>query len=423
MGERVEVRRVVIPYSPRTQFKPFHDRTQRFAAIVAHRRAGKTVACINDLIRAALICPREAPRFAYLAPYLKQAKAVVWDYLLKYSAAVPGYVPNHSELRVDYPNGGRVRLFGADNADALRGIYLDGVVLDEPADMDPRVWAEIIRPTLVDRAGWAVFIGTPKGHNQFHEIYMNAEASADWYAAKLKASETGLIPPAELAMAKADMTDDQYAQEFECSFEAAIQGAYYGKLINRAEADKRITNVPYEPKIPVHTAWDLGIGDPTAIWFVQQVGAEVRLIDYYEASGVELGHYVKVLKEKPYTYGKHYLPHDADVKELGTGTTRIETLRGLGLVGQIVPKQSVDDGINAVRLLLPKCYFDKTKCERGLEALRQYRTDFDEKLKTFKPHPLHDWTSHAADAFRYLATGIKPDVKIKPIQYPQARRV
>lgn len=410
-------------YTPRPLQRDLHSRLKRFNVLVAHRRFGKTVFCINELIDKANKTKRPNARYGYIAPQFNQAKDIAWDYLKHYTAGFDGLEKNESELRVDLPGQWRIRLYGADNADRLRGGYFDGVVLDEYGLFNPKVWPEIIRPMLSDRIGWAIFMGTPAGKNDFHAKYTEGLDNPEWLAAMFKASETGVISPEELAASRAAMTEDQYAQEFECSFDAAIQGAYYGKLINQAEADKRITNVPYEPKIPVHTAWDLGIGDPTAIWFVQQVGAEVRLIDYYEASGVELGHYVKVLKEKPYTYGKHYLPHDADVKELGTGTTRIETLRGLGLVGQIVPKQSVDDGINAVRLLLPKCYFDKTKCERGLEALRQYRTDFDEKLKTFKPHPLHDWTSHAADAFRYLATGIKPDVKIKPIQYPQARRV
>jgi hypothetical protein len=306
----------------------------------------------------------------------------------------------------------------------MRGIYLDGAVLDEPADMDPRVWPEVIRPALADRKGWAVFIGTPKGHNGFYEIREFAKSAPDWMYLELKASETGIIDPDELVAARQLMTEDQYAQEFECSFEAAIMGAYYGKLIAQAEADKRICNVPWEPKIPVHTAWDLGIDDSTAIWFCQQVGQEVRIIDYYENSGVGLDHYAKVLKEKPYVYGNHLLPHDAEVRELGTGRSRVETLASLGVRATVVPLQAVEDGINAARLLLPRCWFDQGKCgPRGLEALRQYRTEYDEKLKAFKNRPLHDWTSHAADGFRTLAMGLKPDQKQKPLQYPKRKVV
>lgn len=418
----IERREVIIPYSPRAEFTGFHDRSERWAAIVAHRRAGKTVACVNDLIKRALTTDKPDGRYAYLAPYFAQAKDVAWDYLCRFSAPIPGISQNISELRIDYPNGSRIRLYGAENAERMRGLYLDGVVIDEPADIDPRVWPEVIRPALADRRGWAVWIGTPKGRNGFYDIY-NGATGPDWFRMMLKASETGLVAPEELAMARKDMTEDQYAQEFECSFDAAIQGAYYAKLLQTAEAEKRIGRVPYDPRLQVSTAWDLGIGDSTAIWFAQQTGLETRIIDYYESSGVGLDHYAKVLKEKPYVYGDHILPHDAEVKELGTGRSRVETLASLGIKSRVLAAQSVEDGINAARLLIPRCWFDETKCARGLEALRQYRTEFDEKLKTFKNRPLHDWTSHAADAFRYLAMGIRKDQKPKPIKYPKARFV
>lgn len=401
------IERIVIPYSPRKQFRQFHERTERFAAIVAHRRAGKTVACVNDLIRGALTCSRPNPRFAYVAPLYTQAKDVAWLYVRDYTNPIPGAKLHESELRVDLPNGGRVRLYGADNYDRMRGIYLDGVVLDEYADMDSRAWSEVIRPALSDRQGWAVFIGTPKGKNAFWEIWDYAAKADDWFTLSLKASETGIIPPAELADARRVMSEDQYNQEYEVSFEAAIQGAYYGKEMRQATEDGRICSVPYEPVSEVHTAWDLGIDDSTAIWFVQRVGREIRVIDYYETSGEGLAHYANVLKSKPYVYGDHLLPHDAEVKELGTGKSRLETLLGFGIRGKVVPLQRVEDGINAVRLMLPTCWFDERKCQRGIEALRQYRHEYDDKLKAFKSRPLHDWTSHAADAFRYLALGLK----------------
>jgi phage terminase large subunit len=408
---RIERQRVLVPYAPRPQFIAFHERPQRFACIVAHRRFGKTVGCINDLQRGALTCTRERPRFAYIAPYLKQAKTVAWDYLLHFSAPIPGVKVNHSELKVDYPNGGQVRLYGADNADGMRGIYLDGVVMDEPADMDPRVWPEIIRPALSDRQGWAAFIGTPKGRNAFHEIAEKAKASADWFHMELKASQTGVLPKHELDAARLDMTPDQYAQEYECSFDAAIQGAYYAKLLN--EGQKRISRVPHDPALKVTTAWDLGIGDSTAIWFCQRLGQEVRIIDHYEASGEALPHYAKHLQSLPYIYDEHLLPHDADARELGTGKTRVETLASLGIKGRVIPAQSVEDGINAVRMLIPRCWFDSENCKVGLEALKQYRTEFDDKRKVFRDRPLHDWTSHSADAFRILAQGLKVPAKPK----------
>jgi hypothetical protein len=394
-------------YEAREQFVPFHERDKRFACIVTHRRAGKTVACVHELQRAATSCTLQRPRFAYVAPFMRQAKAVAWDYLR--AAAAPlragGATVHESELRVDYPGGGQVRLYGADNPDALRGIYLDGIVLDEYADMDPRVWSEVIRPALVDRRGWAVFIGTPRGRNGFFKLWRRAQSEPGWFAMMLKASETGLIPASELALARRDLSEEQYAQEFECSFDAAVIGSYYGKQLLRAELDRRIGNVPHEPAAMVWTAWDLGIRDATAIWFAQVIGREIRIIDYYEASGVDLGHYVREINARPYVYAGHIVPNDAQVRELSTGKTRLEVLQSLGMRNiTLAPPLRIEDGINAVRVFIPKCWFDAQKCRRGLDALRLYRSDYDDKLQVLRPGPVHDWTSHAADAFRYLAT-------------------
>lgn len=396
-------------YEARSQFEPFHLRRQRWAAIVAHRRAGKTVACVNDLLDAALRCQLPEPRFAYIAPFYSQAKDIAWAYLKRFALPIPGAVAHEQELRVDLPNGGRVRLYGADNYERLRGIYLDGVVMDEYGDMDPRAWSEVIRPALADRKGWAVFIGTPKGRNHFAETWNQAKDNPDWYSLMLKASQTGIVSADELADARASgMSEDQYNQEFECSFDAAVMGAYYGKLIERAENEGRIGNVPWEPNVPVETWWDLGIDDSTAIWFVQTIGREIRVIDYYEMSGVGLEHYAKVLKEKDYVYSRHILPHDVEVRELSTGKSRWAFLAGLGIKGTVARKHSVEDGINSVRSILSRCWFDKGKCSRGVEALRQYRQDWDDKLKAFKGRPLHDWCSHGSDAFRYGAFTVRP---------------
>lgn len=375
--------------------RAYHQRKERFACLVAHRRFGKTVGAINDLIRIAMTCPLESPRVAYIAPYYSQAKAIAWDYAKHYTANIPGVVINVSELRIDFPNGGRLRLFGADNYDAMRGLYFDAVVLDEPADFPANAWPTVIRPALADRKGRATFIGTPKGKNEFWQIAEHARRDADWYYGLFKASETGILDDEELSDARKLMGEDRYLQEFECSFEAALQGAYYGVEMRKATEDKRIARVPYDPALQVVTSWDLGIGDSTAIWFAQFHGAEKRIIDYYENSGVGLDHYVKVLREKGYLYDQHILPHDAQVSELGTGKTRIETLRALGLDNiAIAPKLMVDDGIQAVRMFLATCWFDEDKCERGLEALRQYQRDWDDKGKTWRGRPRHDWTSH-----------------------------
>ena len=404
-------------YEPRDVFSAFHERVNRFGVIVAHRRAGKTVACVNDLIMNAVSTKKKKARFSYIAPHYNMAKDIAWDYLKSYSAPFlkQGGTVNEAELRIDYHNGARIRLYGADNVNRLRGIYHDGIILDEYADMNPNIW-EVVRPALSDREGWCVWIGTPRGHNDFYRVYEQAVKDG-WFHTTLKASKTLILDTKELESAEHDLTEDQYAQEYECSFEAAIQGAYYGEEMKEAEDEKRITFIHYEKDHEVHTSWDLGIGDSTAIWFIQMIGNELRLIDYYEASGVGLDHYVKILKDKPYNYGTHVLPHDVEVTELGTGKSRLEVLRNLGIEPKVAEKLSLEDGIQATRSILNRCWFDKQKCERGIEALKQYRRTFDDKNKAFKNRPLHDWTSHAADSFRYMAIGLKRRHKYKELEF------
>jgi hypothetical protein len=407
---------LVSPYEVRKQFKPLHARQTRWFIGVAHRRAGKTVADINELVIGALKCSKPNPRFAYVAPQLNQAKDIAWVYLKEYTAFLQPKI-NESELWVELPGGKRIRIYGADNPDRLRGIYLDGVVLDEFGDMDPTIWTQVIRPALSDRKGWACFIGTPKGKNTFHRLWVEAEDDPDWTRLMLKASETGLLDDKELADARRMMSEDEYAQEYECSFEAAVKGAYYGKELNDAEDSGRIASVPYDPRIPVHTAWDLGVADSTVIWFIQAVGREVRFIDCLKGEGVGLDWYVKRLHERDYVWGSHYLPHDVEVRELGTGKSRKEVLAGLGVRATVCPNIPLADGIQAARMLLPTAWFDKDKCKAGIEALRMYRREYDEKRQEFKQHPLHDWTSHYADALRYFAVGHSQRPEMKPIKY------
>ena len=416
--------RVIIPYQERKQFWGYHDTDKRWRIIVAHRRAGKTIATVNEQIRSALTCRHKDPRTAYIAPLYKQAKDVAWSYAKEFGLAVPGAQANESELRIDFPNGGRFRLYGADNPDAMRGIYLDDCVLDEYADMRPRFMPEVIRPALSDRRGKLTIIGTPKGHNEFYDTYEKAKGDEEWFHLMLKASETNLIAPDELASAQRLMSASQYDQEYECSFEAAIEGAFYGTLMSHAEADGRITTVPYEGSALVTTAWDLGADDSTAIWFAQIVGLQVRILDYYENNGQPLAHYASIIKGKPYNYGDHILPHDAGHERLGKerNESMSDQLRTLGLPNRVLPIGDREAGIEKVRQFIPKCWFDKVKCQRGLEALRQYRREYDDKRKTFRSEPLHDWASDGADAFRYLATGIKEITKYKPIEYPDKGR-
>ena len=415
-----EVIDIELDYKPRDVFLDFHERQERWSIVVAHRRCGKTVACINDLIYKALMEGKEDGRYAYVAPYYSQAKNIAWDYLQRFAQPVLSKA-NQSELWVELITGARIRLFGADNPDALRGLYLDGIVLDEYADMrSPRIWGEIIRPLLADRLGWAVFIGTPKGHNSFWDVYSNALNNPEWYVKTLRASQTELIPASELADAAKMMSQDQYLQEFECDFESAILGAFYGKEMRALTDSGRITNVEHDSLFPVHTAWDLGYSDDTSIWWYQVVHGEIRLLDYHSSNGQPIAFYTGLIQSKEreygYNYGIHWLPHDARAKTLASnGKSIIEQLSVKIPLEKmkIVPSLSLQDGIQASRLALMRAWFD-TKCDDGIECLRQYQREYDEDKKVFRDKPRHDWTSHGADAFRMLSIAWREEEKALP---------
>lgn len=399
-----------ISLKAREQFRGLLTTDKRWSIAVCHRRAGKTVACIQKLIKSAHECEKPRPRFAYIAPLLKQAKTVAWDYLKTAARQIPDAQINESELRVDFKSGAQIRLHGSDNPDSLRGIYLDGVILDEAADMSPRLFSEILRPALSDRKGWCTWIGTPKGENSFFDLWSETEHDDDWFRLMLRASESGLIDADELKDARRHMTDDQYEQEYECSFTAAIVGAYYAKEMQAVESEGRAISRLYDKALEVHTAWDLGASDQTVIWFYQQSGRDIRLIDYYANYDYGLDHYAGVLRESGYQYGRHWLPHDVEQKVLSGGDlakTRKQTLEGLGIPVSVVPKWSVEDGINAVRRILPRCMFDKDNTSEGIRALKHYRREWDEIRKVFRERPLHDWASDPADAFRYLAISVQ----------------
>lgn len=270
---------------------------------------------------------------------------------------------------------------------------------------------------LADRSGWATFIGTPKGKNDFWRVYESALGNEAWYHCMLRASETGLLEQSELDDARQSMTPEQYAQEFECSFDAAILGAYYGKEIAQAEREGRITDVPHDPNVPVYAVWDLGKGANMAVWLWQIVAGEIHVIDFHEGVHSDgIAQTITKLNAKGYPIANDWVPHDAKATEISTGRTRIEQLISLKRSPKLVPDHKEDDGIAAARLTLPRCYFDKLKCADGLEALRQFHADFDEKTKAFKDTPKVDWTNHAADAFRYLAMAWKEivPVPVKP---------
>lgn len=367
---------------------------------------------MNEIIKQAVMNDKHRPQYAYIAPQYKQAKRVAWDYVRHYAGVLPDVKFNESELRCDIGlNDSRIYLLGADSPDALRGLYLDGVVLDEVEQMPRKILTEVILPALSDREGFLLIIGTAKGQNLLHDLYMQAKADDSWHADMYRASETDVIPEKELENLRKVMTEEEYAQEMECSFTAAISGAYYGKQIESAENDGRILTLPYDPAYPVHTSWDLGIGDDTAIWFIQHIGREYRAIDYYASSGVGLPHYADVLSAKGYSYGTHYAPHDIEARELGTGKSRKATAATLGINFKTVPQHRVDDGIDAVRNLLPAFWFDREKTGEGVKCLRMYQREWNDKMGVFRAAPRHDWASHGADALRTFAMGHRPETK------------
>ena len=391
----IEVRPVFLPL--------FAADFPRFSVIVAHRRAGKTVASVQRLVKSALETKLPSARFGFIAPLRLQAKAIAWDMLKNMLAGMPGAQVNESELRLDLPNQSRIRLFGADQPDAIRGGYFDGVVLDEYAQMDPRTWDEVVRPMLADRQGWAQFIGSPAGKNAFWRLYEAADGP-DWARLVLRASETGLIPMGELEAARRTMSREAYEQEWECSFTSATRGVFYGELMEQAEHAGRITAVPYDPALPCVTSWDLGVRDATAIWVLQPApGGALHAVDFIESAGVGLPWYAEQLRARPYRYTDHVAPPDIEVTELGSGRSRREIAAGLGINFTVAKPHRILDGIEGVRVLLPRIWFDRERCARGIDALAQYRQEWDPKLQNFKAIPLHDWTSHAADALRYYA--------------------
>lgn len=423
-------RNIVIPFRPRKEQRALWADRTRFNVRVCHRRFGKTVLCVNELIRDLAECRLERPRAAYIAPLYRQAKQIAWDYAKHYTAGIPGRKTFESELRIDLPGEARLQLFGADNPDALRGIYLDSVVLDEHAQMPPSLWDDVIRPLLSDRKGRATFIGTPKGRNKFFKLYRYAAAGDDpeWSASLYRASETDILPADELESARRQMPPNVYEQEFECSFEAAIAGAYYGDAMKLALDQGRITRVRYDPAVRVETWWDLGIGDKTAIWWVQRVGNEVHAIDYYENEGEPIRHYASILREKAAQwepggdiYDDLILPHDARARELISGVNRCEALEAQGFGCTVIGNHKVEDGIEAVRQMFPRVLFDADRCVRGIECLRQYRKDWDEMRQAFREKPRHDEYSHGADAFRMGAMHRPVSVMWSgPIQYPES---
>ena len=410
---------IALKYEPREQFIPFHQRSSRFAALVCHRRAGKTVACVNELVTRGIFTKKPKSKYGYVGPFRQQAKEIAWEYLKDATEGIRKGPPRESDLRVTLFNGSTITIYGADNPDALRGLYFDGIILDEYGDCKPTLWGEIVLPTLLDRKGWAVFIGTMKGKNHFYKTLERAKTEPSWFHMELKASESGLLDADDLREARAEMTEAQYRQEMECDPNAAVMGTYYSEIIANMERDERMGHFPHNPNELVHVSADLGFSDSTAFWFWQLDSEGPIMIDYYEADGQKLQHYFDMLHGKEYEYADIWLPHDAKAKSFQTGRSTIEQFIQQGLPCKPVPKLAVQHGIDAARLILPTVRFDK-KCANGIEALRAYRRQWNEKTQQFANAPLHDWASNGSDAFRYFAL-VTDETQAKKVAVQKAK--
>lgn len=395
------------------------------AVCIWHRRSGKDLTLLNLVVKKAF---ERVGSYFYAFPTYQQGRKVLWEGIdrdgIKFLDRIPAEVReavNNQEMKIELKNGSIIRVIGTDNIDSIVGTNPVGVVFSEYSLQDPRAW-DYIRPILAENGGWAVFNYTPRGANHGKQLWEMAEANPEvWFTQKLTVEDTGVIPEDVLAMERQEMAaktgnDALFMQEYYVSFDAPVEGAYYGTALLQAEQEGRITSVPYEPTVPVNTYWDLGMDDSMTIWFMQSVGRELRIIDYIEDSGQGLPYYAKLLKEKPYLYGETWMPHDAEVRELGTGKSRKEVAESLGIKPlYVAPRpQAKEDGIEAVRNILSRCWFDATKCARGLNALRSYQKVFDDKNNVYRPTPLHNWASHGADGFQTLALAFKDPVAKQP---------
>lgn len=419
-------------YTPRTYQLPLWRHMQapgtgKRAACVWHRRAGKDLCAIN------LTAPSAFERvgvYWHVLPTYKQGRNIVWNGFTKEGKPFLSHFPddiiaskNSTEMRITFKNKSIYQVVGTDNINSLVGTNPVGVVFSEYSLHDPAAW-DYLRPIMAENEGWAIFIFTMRGKNHGYKLYEMAKKNPKWFAQKLVAGSDGtrrddgspvISDEAIDEERKAGMPEELIQQEFYCSAEAPLVGAYYSSqmmwLDKQGKADakqSRFTKVPWDPRLPVDTWWDLGYDDSTTIWFVQHHGLETRLIEYYENSGESLQHYAKVLKERDYMYGQHLAPFDIMVHEFTSGKTRFEAAREMGIRFKVVPKHTVEDGIESVRAFLPRCWFDEEKCSRGIAALREYCKAWNETQKVFSNQPLHNWASHGADAFRIGVRGTRP---------------
>lgn len=424
----MEETRIRLPFNfePRVYQLPLLealDNGIKRAVWVAHRRSGKDKTLINVVAKKMY---QRVGAYYYFFPTYNQGRKILWDGRdrdgFKFIDHIPSLLrvrTDNTQMLIETNNGSIFQIIGTDKIDSIVGTNPIGCVFSEYALQDPSAW-DYMRPILAENGGWAVFNYTPRGENHGFELYQLAQSDpTHWFCQLLTVNDTKVIPQDVLdqerkEIIQKDGNDALYQQEYMCSFTVPIAGAYYASHLMRAESEGRITHVPLETSLSVDTFWDLGVDDSTTIWFVQAAGQELRIIDYFESSGEGLAYYAKVLQDKGYVYGRHFAPHDIEVRELGSGKSRLETAKGLGIRFQVAPKLSIEDGIEAARNILQRCWFDKTKCHRGLNALKSYHKEWDEKNKVYRQHPEHDWSSHGADAFRIFAVSYR-----KPYQMPQ----
>lgn len=387
------------------------------AMYVWHRRAGKDLFGLNIIIYFATM--KTPGTYWHIFPTYNQGKKAIWSETDIGGRKYLDYIPpeliaskNDQEMKIKFVNGSVYQIVGSDNVDALRGAGIKGAVFSEFAEQRPSAW-EVIQPMIMATNGWALFNFTPKGHNHAYEMWEMARANDKWFTQLLTVDDTNeqVFTKEQIEQIKNEFVQrgkplDLFNQEYYCSFNSAIEGAYYAEQLNQTEAEQRVTALKYESSLMVDTWWDLGVNDSTAIWFTQQIGNEIRIIDYIEDTGKGLDHYIKLIKDKPYIYNSHNAPHDIAVREFTSGKARIDIAWDLGIRFDIVPNIPVADGINAARSIFNRCIFDKENCKQGLLALRNYKKQFDDLRNTFKTKPLHDWSSNAADSFRYMAVGI-----------------
>lgn len=413
---------IKIDYVPRKWQAKFHRNKKRHNVFVVHRRGGKTHGVIHDLVDEALRfnkvdpqtkVPYKNPRYGYYATTNQQARDAAWQALLDATANIPGRTKNEQKMRIKFPHPrGVCTIFcsGTENFDAIRGGYLDGGVLDEFGDMHPDVRDKVVYPMLTDRRGWEVIIGTPKGDNLFKKLYEEKKEKPNWFTEFLDVHSTGVFTEAEIEEIKEEMSEEAFRQEYLLDWNASPEGYFYENQIRELRERGGVTNVPYDERFPVMTFWDLGVNDQCAIWFMQEIGREIAVIDYLEDKDRGLSHYVEQIDEKDYRYSAHYLPHDVEQREISTAQSRRDYLTAQGLKNIItVPKSpSVMEDVHKVRVILRKCVFNGPTTARGLECLAGYQKKWDSKNRVYLNKPVHNWASHGADAFRQFAVSYEP---------------